>query len=205
MESNNIKKSFYIIITLLIIIVGGTIPFIYESPSIFYKTGLDKFSLRTGKILGIIATILIFYQLILISRIKKIESTFKIKNLFQSHRLNGLIILGAAIIHPILILGSDHFVFFPFESKYWPEFTGVGLLILLFLFVLVSFWQHKLKLNYKLWRIFHKSFAPIIVIVLFIHISNVSRTFESGVPFYALIGLSTLCLVLIIRKYLKKS
>jgi predicted ferric reductase len=169
----------------------------------FYKTGIDKFLLRSGKILGISATILIFYQLVFISRFATLEKVFKMKSLFQSHRTNGLIILAAAVLHPVFILGADHFVFFQFELKYWPEITGIILLSILILFVLISHWQKKLKLDYKLWRLLHKFFAPIIIIVLYIHIVNVSKTFESGIPFYALTFIFLLSLILIVRKCLK--
>jgi len=153
--------------------------------------------------LGIIATILIFYQLVLISRFATLEKAFKMKSLFLAHRTSGLIILAVAVLHPTFILGADHFVFFPFESKYWPEIAGVVLLSILILFVLVSHWQKRLKLDYKLWRLLHRSFAPIIIMILYIHILNVSKTFESGPPFYSLTIVFSLSLILIVRKYLK--
>ncbi len=196
-------KIAYILLSISFLGIACSIPYYFESPSIFYKTGIDKFLLRSGKILGICATILIFYQLVFISRFAPLEKVFKMKNLFQSHRTNGLIILAAAISHPVFILGADHFVLFPFESKYWPEITGIVLLTLLVLFVLISHWQKKLKLDYRVWRMLHKSFAPIIIVLLYIHIINVSKTFESGVPFYALTTFFSLSLMLIVRKYLK--
>ena len=199
-----IRKSIVVVLALIILLAGVSIPFLFESPSMYYKTGIDKLLLRMGKVLGIIATVLIFYQLILISRFKSLEKAFKINKLFTGHRLNGLIVLGAAIIHPILILGADHFVFFPFELKYWPEFAGIGLFVVLSLFVLVSHWRQKINLDYKIWKLIHKSFAPVILVLLFIHIINVSKTFESGIPLYALIVLFVLSLFLIVRKYLKK-
>lgn len=203
MQNFTYIKIVYILFFILILGVACTIPYYFESPSMYYKTGIDKFLLRSGKILGISATILIFYQLVFVSRFTTLEKVFKIKSLFQSHRTNGLIILAAAVLHPIFILGADHFVFFPFESKYWPEITGIVLLSILALFVLISHWQQKLKLDYKLWRLLHKSFAPIIIIVLYIHIINVSKTFESGTPFYAVTFIFFLSLILIVRKYLK--
>ncbi len=203
MQQKAFIKLLYFIIFAAIIVLASTIPFYYESPSMYYKTGLDKILLRSGKILGIIATILIFYQLIFISRFKNIEKIFKLKSLFQAHRTNGIILLVAALIHPILILGADHFVFFPFELKYWPEFTGIALLLILITFVVISHFQKRIGLDYKLWRWLHKSFAPVIIIFVFVHVLNVSRTFESGAPYYALIIFFILNLILIVRKYLK--
>ncbi len=203
MQNFTYMKIAYVLFFLLILGIACTIPYYFESPSMYYKTGIDKFLLRSGKILGISATILIFYQLLFISRFTALEKVFKMKSLFQSHRTNGLIILAAAVFHPIFILGADHFVFFPFESKYWPEITGIVLLLILIFVVLISHWQKKLKLDYKLWRLLHKFFAPIIIIVLYTHIFNVSKSFESGPPFYGLTFVFSSSLILIVRKYLK--
>jgi hypothetical protein len=116
MQNFTYIKIVYILFFVLILGIACTIPYYFESPSMYYKTGIDKLLLRSGKILGISATILIFYQLVFISRFATLEKVFKMKSLFRSHRTNGLIIMAAAVIHPILILGADHFVFFPFES-----------------------------------------------------------------------------------------
>lgn len=191
----------YIITAIAVLGLACSIPFYFESPSMFYKTGFDRFLLRTGKILGIIAATLIFFQIVLISRFKHLEKVFKIKTLFQSHRTNGLILLGAAVLHPVFILGADDFVLFPFEAKYWPEIVGIALIVLLFLFVVISYWQKQFGLNIKIWRLLHKTFAPVIFILLFIHIFNVSRTFESGLPFYILVFIFSAGLGLIVRKY----
>jgi len=188
---------------LIILAVGSLIPFFFESPSIFYKTGADKLMLRSGKILGIIASFLLLIQLLLISHFEVFKKIYGLKNLIRYHRLNGLLLLLFALIHPVLILGADHFVFFPLEMKYWPEFTGVLLLIVLLIFVVISYWQKKIGIPYKLWRLIHKSGAPILFIGLSVHVFNVSRSFESGIPFYGLCVLTGLSLLLIVRKYIK--
>ena len=123
--------------------------------------------------------------------------------LFHFHRTNGLIILTLAIVHPVLILGADHFVFFPFESKYRPEFIGILLLLILTLFVGISHLQKKLGIGYKTWRLFHKLVVPLIFFLTGVHVYNVSRTFESGVPFYALGLVAVMAAFLVTRKYLK--
>jgi predicted ferric reductase len=179
------------------------IPFYFESPSLFYKTGLDKIMLRTGKILGIFTALLLLIQLVLISRFSVLDKLWGLKQLFHFHRTNGLIILTLAIAHPVLILGADHFVFFPVEPKYWPEFIGILLLLILTLFVGISHWQKKLGIGYKPWRLFHKLVAPLILFLTGVHVYNVSRTFESGIPFYALGLVAVISAFLVTRKYLK--
>ena len=188
---------------LVILGAAGAIPFYFESPSLFYKTGFDKTMLRTGKILGIFTAVLLLIQLVLISRFSVLDNAWGLKQLFHFHRTNGFIILIFAFAHPVLILGADNFVFFPFEPKYWPEFMGILLLLSLVLFVGVSHWQKQLGIQYKTWRFFHKLAAPLILFLAGSHIYTVSRTFESGVPFYALVLGGIMAAFLVIRKNLR--
>ncbi len=203
MRKNGVSKFIIGLILLAVLGVACTIPFYFESPSIYYKTGIDKFMLRTGKILGIMAAMLMSFQLILIGRFSALDKIWGLKKLFQYHRNNGLAILIIALIHPLLILGADHFVLFPLKFKYWPEFIGILLLALLILFVGISHWQKKLGIDYKIWRGLHKQIAPGIFLLMFVHVFNVSRTFESGIPFYALGAGGGIVILLLVRKYLK--
>jgi len=186
------------------LITACAIPFFFESPSIFYKTGVEKIMLRVGKVLGIAAMVLMGYQLIFIGRFSWLEKLFGMKSLYQAHRLNGRIILAAVLIHPLLILGADHFVFFPLEQKYWPEFTGFVLLFLIFFFIITSILYKRIGITYKTWRMMHKITAPFIFILLFIHVFYVSRTFETGIPLYFLIAIGSVCLAIIIGKWVKR-
>lgn len=196
--------SFIIIAALFSFLLAAcTIPFFFESPSIFYKTGVEKIMLQAGKVAGISAMVLMVYQLIFISRFPWLEKLFKMKNLYHAHRLNGVIILGAVLIHPLLVLGSDHFVFFPLERKYWPEFTGVFLLILIFFFIGISILYKRIGISYASWRMVHKTIAPFIFILLFIHVAYVSRTFEAGIPLYFLIAAGLACLAIIVGKRIR--
>jgi predicted ferric reductase len=203
MHNKNLPKFITIVMLIAVLSAAGSLPFYFESPSIFYKTGLDKIMLRAGKILGIITAVLLLIQLVLISRFPVLDKLWGPKQLFHFHRTNGLILLSFAVAHPVLILGADHFVFFPFEPKYWPEFIGILLLLILTIFVGISHWQKNIGIQYKTWRLFHKLVAPLIFLLMGVHVYHVSRTFESGVPLYAL-GLGAVTAVcLVIQKYLK--
>ena len=57
----------------LIIAGAGTIPFLFESPSILYKFGIEKTFLRSGKVLGVTAAVLVFFQVLLVSRLKFLD------------------------------------------------------------------------------------------------------------------------------------
>ncbi len=201
-KNNTFSTFFCLILFFVFLSAACSIPFYFESPSMYYKTGMDRFMLRSGKILGIITAVFMLTQPVLIGRFLFLNQTFSVKKLFKFHRINGMMLLITALIHPILILGADHFVFFPVELRYWPEFMGVLLLFILIIFVAMSVWQKPLGLAYKTWRFYHKIIAPLILILMFIHVFNVSKSFESGAPFYFLGAAGIITLVLFLRKYL---
>lgn len=202
MRNSSVLKIIGLFLFFAVLCAACTIPFYFESPSIYYKTGLDKIMLRSGKIFGMITVVLLLFQPVLIGRFLLLDRIFTMKKLFQFHKTNAMILLSTAVIHPILILGADHFVFFSFESRYWPEFMGIVLLLLLFPFVVISFLQKRLGLNYKTWQMLHKIIAPFILTLMFIHVTNVSRSFESGWPFYLLSAAGLIMIFLFIRKVL---
>lgn len=195
-----LTKYLFILFFLGLLGAACAIPFYVESPSMFYKTGMDRILLRSGKIAGIITALLMLFQPVLMARFRGVDQAFGVKRLFQTHRINGLILLLAALLHPVLILGADDFVFFPFESRYWPEFTGVTLLVLLIPFVAVSFFVKQMGLNYKTWRLFHKMLAQVLVILMGVHVINVSKSFETGLPFFGLCAGIGIMILLFIRK-----
>ena len=197
------NKYLYISIFLALLILVTTIPFLYESASMFYKTGMDKLLLRTGKIIGLIAALLIIFQPFFVANIKFFNRIFNVKSLYKYHRYSGAIILALSIVHPVLILWSNDFVFFSFEMKYWPEFTGIILTTFLIPFIIISTFQKQINLDYKIWRRIHRILAPLLITLMFLHIFNVSTSFEEGVPFYGLVFVGCITVFLVVRKFMR--
>jgi hypothetical protein len=73
-----------IFLALLLIVSVCTIPFVFESPSIFYKFGINKTFLRSGKVFGVTAAALVFFQVLLVSRLKILDRIFFEPNLYLS-------------------------------------------------------------------------------------------------------------------------
>jgi len=71
-----------------IFVVGGalSIPFVYESQTLWYKTGIDKTMLRVGKIAGLLAAVLLLVQILLGVRGKILEQLFGVRSLVLWHR-----------------------------------------------------------------------------------------------------------------------
>ena len=186
-----------LIIGLILVLIGSaaSLPFFFESASMWYKTGSDQALLRTGKVLGVIAACLLLLQLVLSARLRFMDRIFGLNNLILMHRFLGLTILGLVVIHPVLVQLADDMLFIPFQLRYWPEFSGLFLAVLIMGMVLGALWRIPLGIPYHWWRPGHRATAILAFIVLFTHVLNVSETFESGFPrqaTFALAGISIL-------------
>ena len=117
-----------ILLAMLLLAGGWSIPFHYESFSILYKFGKLKVYIRYGKVIGITIALLLFFQVLLASRFKIFEKIFSAKSVLALHRINGFILACLVVMHPVLIKASDNFTPYTFGKKYYPEFVGIGLL-----------------------------------------------------------------------------
>ncbi len=175
-----------IFILLLLFLLAGacSIPFIFDSPSIRYKFGLDKVFLRTGKVLGLFAAVLLLIQFSLIARLKILDRIFEFNNLYIFHRINAVTISILALLHPLFVFAPEDINNLPWELRYWPEMIGAFLLVLIWILMATGIWRTFLEFSFDRWRIFHRAATFTAVIALFIHILFVSESFESGLPRY---------------------
>ncbi|HMR55177.1 MAG TPA: ferric reductase-like transmembrane domain-containing protein, partial [Candidatus Doudnabacteria bacterium] len=130
---------------------------------LFASESLSGPLLALGRLAGLIAATLILIQLILIGRVKWVESTFGLDKLSRLHRLNGYVILGLIVAHPILltqaysIINSTSYLgqYIDFLQT-WDKLLRafVGYLILLGTIVL-SITIIRKKLKYETWYYVH--------------------------------------------------
>ena len=192
-----------VMLALLVLVGGWTIPFTFESSSILYKFGLEKTYLRSGKVIGISAAILLFFQLFPASRFTVLEQVFSIKSLGSLHRINGMTITILVLSHPLLIKASENFTPYTFEKKYYPEFLGMALLAVLLVLAVTAMFRNFLKLSHAGWLQLHRLSATLALVLLPAHILYVSETFKSGIPRKAALVIFCLNLLMISRVWLR--
>ena len=182
-----------LIFSFFIAILGGAmpVPFHYETQTLWYKTGAYKVMLRTGQLAGLLALVLIVLQIFLSIRGRLLEDLFSGKNLMRWHKTNGIIIAFAAVSHAILVLAPEGINNLPIEKKYWPEWIGAFLLLLILFIVVSSHFRSVLKLDYTLWRNLHKPMGYLVVFLVLIHVLFVSGSFEQGTPKALLLSVFT--------------
>ena len=203
---NRVLLGTLVILLAMVLLAGGwSIPFHYESFSILYKFGKLKAYLRYGKVLGITIALLLFFQVLLASRVKILVQIFSAKSVLMLHRINGFIIACLILVHPVLIKASENFTPYTFGKKYYPEFVGIGLLFVLFTLSVTAIFRNFFKIDYKRWRLLHRLGATMALLILPGHVLFVSDTFKSaGVPREAAIVVFSLNLLFITYIWLKR-
>ena len=181
------------LIFLLVIAGAASIPFFFESSSILYKFGVDRVLLLTGQALGLVAGCLLLIQVILAARLKFLDRVLGLDRLFQYHRLSGIIIAVMVIIHPISIFIADDRISIPLQWRYWPEFVGLFLMLLIIIMVVTSVWRIGLGLAFHRWWPIHRWAAIIAVIAFGVHVLSVNDTFKQRLPQMLAIAALILC------------
>jgi len=167
---------------LLLIAAALVVPFRFESPSIYYKFGVYKLLLRTGKLVGLTAALLLVFQLPLAGRLKSLDRAFSLPALCRAHRIGAYTAALLVLAHPAFVLLPDDMYMVPFQARYWPEWVGAGLLLLILSQVALSRFRRLFSIRYHRWQWVHRLIGIAVVAGLAVHVLYVSETFQSDGP-----------------------
>ena len=172
-------------------IVGGalSIPFLFESKTMWYKVGIDRTLLRAGQMAGILAALSLFLQLLLGARGRFLGGLFGAAKLMRWHRFNGILLAVLILMHVGLVLVPEGITNLPIGKKYWPEMVGGLLLWLILSMVISSYYRQQLGFAYSRWRFAHRLLAYPALVLAGVHVLSVSDSFADGTPRTALITL----------------
>ncbi len=168
------KSILYIIISAVFII---TIASWWHFSGFLLRTGnISDTLISISRLIGLIAAVLLPLQLILIGRVKWVESVFGLDKLSRLHRINGLVILALILLHPFLTVLSfsirNEVAFIPQYISiilYWDDilFAFLGYLMLLGTIIL-SLTIIRRKLKYEWWYYVH-IFNYFAIALIFLH------------------------------------
>jgi len=206
-ELTPLKLSIYKTLVLcgFIIILAGAlaIPFYYETQTLWYKVGIDNIMLRAAQLAGMLALVLLFVQIILSAQSVVLKLLFGANNLLRWHQRNGIFIAFLAFCHVFLVLVPEGLANLPIGKKHWPEMVGAILFAVVIAMVFFSHFRQKLHLNFKKWKAIHQPLGYVVIVLVTIHVLNVSESFEQSVPKFSLIiAFTGLALLVIIVKIL---
>ncbi len=129
--------------------------------------------LAYGRLAGLLAAFAILLQLILMGRIKWVESVFGLDRLSRLHHILGFSLIVLLVLHPVLVtIGhakqADTGVIAQFVDfcKNWDDVpaaaAGLGLMIFA---IIVSIAIIRKRLRYETWHIIHMTFYIAIALV----------------------------------------
>lgn len=164
--------------------LGGalTIPFYYETQTLWYKVGIDSTLLRTAQLAGMLALALLFVQVTLSTQSPFLKMLFGGDRILRWHQRNAVLIAFLAISHVSLVLAPEGLTNLPIGKKHWPEMVGALLFAVVISTVVYSYFRQKLNLNYKKWKAIHQPLGYLAVALVTVHVLNVSESFEQKVP-----------------------
>lgn len=180
---DNYFQAIWIGVLLCLIVAAVSIPFLYPSTTLWYKTGIQRFFLLAGKISGLLAATLLFVQIAMIG----LPIPFSRKTVVRAHRINGRAIGLLAVLHPLLVLGSDGFHVFDLQWKYWPEIMGIILFVVIGFNTVASLWRPLFQLSYQVWKVIHRFVALAGIALVLAHVLFVSDSFAKGPPRYGVL------------------
>jgi len=177
-----------LLMSVVFLLVAGalTIPFVYESQTLWYKVGVDKTLLRSGQLVGLLALISLILQIILGTRGRVLEDAFGVAAVIRWHRTNGILLCCLAVLHVVFVLLPEGITNLPIGMKHWPEMVGGGLVLVIFSQVLSSSLRQQLGLVYTKWRAVHRVLGYLALCLAAVHVLFVADSFAQGVPRIAL-------------------
>ncbi len=202
-----LATGFFTVLTILV--VGAlSLPFVYESQTLWYKAGVNKILLRAGQLFGMLALVSLIVQIILGTRGKFLETAFGVAALVAWHKTNRTFICCLATAHIMLVLLPEGLTNLPIGLKHWPEMVGGGLFLVIVSQVISSRYKQQLRFAYKQWRVVHRLLGYLALCLLATHVWFVADSFAHNVPRLALVVMLVTVLVLIssikIMKYNEK-
>lgn len=174
---------------LFVLAAALSIPFVYETQTLWYKIGSDKTVLRAAQLAGLLAAVLLFVQILLATRGQFLKRLFGVAALMRRHRTNGILVSLLALGHAILVLAPEGLTNLPIGKKHWPEMVGMVLLTIVLSMAISAYFREKLAFDYKRWRLIHKLLGYFTMPLLAIHVLFVCESFEHALPRVGLISL----------------
>lgn len=206
LTKRRLYQALFIMLFAVVLLSATTIPFLYQSQTLWYKVGIDSLMLYLGQLCGMVALILLFFQVVLATRSNLLTQLFGPSSLMKLHRINGVAVVVAAVCHVLLVLVPEGIANLPIGLKYWPELVGAVLFFLLASLVFFAYFRDRLKLNYKKWRASHKPLGYLALVLVLVHVLFVSDTFENiGPRIFIIVLFSGVFLLVVWVKFFSKS
>jgi predicted ferric reductase len=164
-----------------------------KEPRQLLKTGADTgtapsggWPKKTGQVLGLLAASLVFLQFALSAKPKTLDRIFGLHRVLYFHRFLGFSLVIMASLHPMFMFAPADASIGPFRLAIWPRLLGMLLLTALWVGVCAARWRQFLNIEYQRWYFLHRLGMFGAIVILTLHLWNVTRDFHRGWPLYGL-------------------
>ncbi len=155
------KKSFPFLLLGIAVLIP--IFFWYKESGEMFSNGIYGISLAIGRLTGLLATFCALLQLVLIGRVKWVESLFGFDRLSRLHHWNGILTFFFLILHPFFVTtaygGFGGVSFLTQTNDFifrWSEMMQTYIALILFIgLIILSLTIVKKKLKYEWWYFTH--------------------------------------------------
>ncbi|MFB0506927.1 MAG: ferric reductase-like transmembrane domain-containing protein [Thermodesulfobacteriota bacterium] len=140
----------------------------------------------TGKIFALLAATLVFLQFLLGAKLKVPDRVFGLHRLLFAHRFLGVSAAVFASLHPLFVFAPKAREIGSLRFEIFPELLGVALLIGIWTGVCTGLWREFLHLRYEVWYRLHRVGMFSAVVLVTLHVLNVTGDLAEGWPLCAL-------------------
>lgn len=128
----------------------------------------DPLAVDMGLAAGLVGFSLLAIQVALGSRIGLLDRIFGLDVVILFHRGMGIFATLLLLSHPVLIaIGTGHAKLFGLRTS-WQVDMGKAALVLLAMGVVFALWFRRFRVDYNMWRLFHKLMV-VVLLLGFIH------------------------------------
>lgn len=150
-----------------------------------------------GRLCAIFAAVLVMIQFTLGARLKPLDEAFGLDRVLKFHRITGASAVTLALLHPVLLYLTPHYVIGVVGKDLWKEGLGVFALLALVVIAVTSIWRASLNLRYEVWhRIHYLGFAVVVLVAA--HSLAIGTDLQGGWPMWVWVGMLSGYLLLFI-------
>lgn len=156
---------------------------------------------EAGRLVALLAFVLILFQYVLISKIRWIDGGLGPAALFKLHRRCGIIAFVLLLSHPVLLILSERLQ--GYSSPMSPiKILGVLTLVVLSAAALAALLARRLHLKVRTWKTVHKA-AYLVFPMGFVHSLLIGTTLQKGPSRVFWLVMATAYLVVVRYKALR--
>ncbi len=149
----------------------------------------EPWTYSLARMCGLGAGFFVLLQYAMSGRVKWLDRIFGLNRLLKVHRVTAVTAAVLATLHPVLLYPKVLNPLLSPSLTHWAFFLGPLLLVSLWGTIVGGLWREQLGLSFERWWLLHRIGTAAAVIILALHVLNVTPDFAAGWPRWLLLGI----------------